>query len=756
MFSPESKLAPEPISFESALDEALFKVTKRFKEVPDIDELTLHGKEEFRKIWESCFGRNGYMKILPLEEQEEAKQLLATSYVIAEYAHQNQKRESGEQYVFHVLSVAKRIAEVHHKKAWVIASALDHDVLEDSKKYGHLVTRRSLRKLLPNHREEVQATVEALTQVKAKSKDNEFVKTLQKVIEESINRPEVLLIKIEDRIHNLSTIDSMPLEKQIKKAEETLHIYVPLAWKFGYLKEAEELSKMSLQIIDNITTGGVVNRKIESVQQHIQEHVDLQALSQQIRMTSLNNSRFLDILLENPPTKELYDVISELDQNESRTPDKWEFPEDKWFINATVVLKDDPIDDMVHESGDFLVGYAQDIFRPFLQIALDKNITSLSERDFFGWAPFLRKLSYGNVNGTNYFTLRLKNGLNLRMRVIPLQQYQLEHLTLGEESTVQRHPRYDTIDLEELKQATFRKLYDQSMSDNDTPDDIISFGESLHGNFIITVNEIKDKSYLGETIVPNNSTVLDFLLRYKQFHLVQKVVINGQECKDFSYQLQPTDTVAIHFAGRYADSMDPDVSWLNSLSVAIFRKPEIYQALRRRYLFLKRTKSDHFEVYKEAIKDHGWRRITRRVDHDPNMYDFAKATHLLLSNKYTTEDILLASGLGELTDEQFAALSTTMESYWKSLYTLTVQIKDIAGVQSTVTNKLRWSIAITGKKNVDIVHDVVQRIRGGERTQLVFYFDPADVRPEVMNAVTQVLSSIDGVISSQVTIFEDK
>ncbi len=157
-------------------------------------------------------------------------------------AHDDQWRKSGDAYILHPCSVAKALAEemdITHPE--ILAAALLHDTVEDVDWVtGELVGK--------NFGSYVQAIVEGCTKVTHISGDKQLnsKRTHRKIFSGAALRPEVMLVKLADRLHNLRTLQAMPKRKRQRISEETLDIYAPLAAIFGLFNVKREMYNLAL------------------------------------------------------------------------------------------------------------------------------------------------------------------------------------------------------------------------------------------------------------------------------------------------------------------------------------------------------------------------------------------------------------------------------------------------------------------------------------------------------------------------------
>ena len=153
-------------------------------------------------------------------------EMVNKAFYFAVEAHKDQRRRSGEPYIYHPIEVATIAASDIGLGRTSIICALLHDVVEDTK-----YTLDDIREMFGD---KVAKVVDGLT--KFDTMDN--VESLQaenfkKVISSLSYDIRVVLIKLSDRLHNMRTLDSMPKHKQLKIASETTYIYAPLAYRLG-------------------------------------------------------------------------------------------------------------------------------------------------------------------------------------------------------------------------------------------------------------------------------------------------------------------------------------------------------------------------------------------------------------------------------------------------------------------------------------------------------------------------------------------
>ena len=174
-------------------------------------------------------------------DSPEDKRLLEKAFKIALDAHKEMRRRSGEPFIIHPLSVAKIINDELGLGVKSIVSALLHDVVEDSD--------YTLDEIERNFGPKIASIIDGLTKIGDIYDSNSSfqAENFRKMLLTLSDDVRVILIKLADRLHNMRTLDSMPRDKQIKIASETIYLYAPLAHRLGLYAMKTEMEDLSLK-----------------------------------------------------------------------------------------------------------------------------------------------------------------------------------------------------------------------------------------------------------------------------------------------------------------------------------------------------------------------------------------------------------------------------------------------------------------------------------------------------------------------------
>jgi len=183
-------------------------------------------------------------KAKPILNDGDAK-LIKRAFTISMEAHKNMRRKSGEPYIFHPLTVAEICVEEIGLGTTSIIAALLHDVVEDTDIELDTIERIFGKK--------IAKIIDGLTKIRGvfeygTSQQAENFRKMLFTLSEDVR---VILIKLADRLHNMRTLDSMPRNKQLKVASETIYLYAPLAHRLGLNAIKTELEDLYLRFTDN-------------------------------------------------------------------------------------------------------------------------------------------------------------------------------------------------------------------------------------------------------------------------------------------------------------------------------------------------------------------------------------------------------------------------------------------------------------------------------------------------------------------------
>ena len=213
-----------------------------------------------------------YRNLLKISYQtlsEDDKKLIRLAFNTAVDAHKDQRRKSGEAYIFHPIAVAKIVAAEIGLDAVSIAAALLHDVVEDTD-----FTLNDMEQLFG---ETVARIVDGLTKISQLQSDTDVslqAENFRKMLLTLHDDVRVIIIKIADRLHNMQTMGSMPSYKQIKIASETLYIYAPLAHRMGLYNIKTELEDLGLKYTEPEVFNSILEKTIESKEEQ-KEYIEV-------------------------------------------------------------------------------------------------------------------------------------------------------------------------------------------------------------------------------------------------------------------------------------------------------------------------------------------------------------------------------------------------------------------------------------------------------------------------------------------------
>lgn len=182
---------------------------------------------------------NFFSQVSARHTPEEVEQI-KKAYFLAKELHKGQTRKSGEPYIIHPIAVAQIVNSDMQLGVAPVIAALLHDVVED--------TDCTIEDIETMFGSEVAYLVNTVTKQKSVKKSaSKQVENFKQMLAAFNFDIRALLIKLADRLHNMRTLKSMKVEKQLKIASETDFFYAPLANRLGLYRIKSELENLGLQ-----------------------------------------------------------------------------------------------------------------------------------------------------------------------------------------------------------------------------------------------------------------------------------------------------------------------------------------------------------------------------------------------------------------------------------------------------------------------------------------------------------------------------
>ncbi|MFN7493695.1 MAG: RelA/SpoT family protein [Cyclobacteriaceae bacterium] len=250
----------------------------------------------------------------PILKDGDAK-LIKRAFTISMEAHKNMRRKSGEPYIFHPLSVAEICVEEIGLGTTSIIAALLHDVVED--------TDIQLADLQAIFGVKIAKIIDGLTKIRGvfeygTSAQAENFRKMLFTLSEDVR---VILIKLADRLHYMSTLDSMPRNKQLRVSSETIYLYAPLAHRLGLNAIKTELEDLYLRFTDRAVYNDIAskidetrasrNKFIKQFVQPVKDELDKLGVDYEIKSRPKSIfSIYTKMRKQNIPFEEIYDLFA--------------------------------------------------------------------------------------------------------------------------------------------------------------------------------------------------------------------------------------------------------------------------------------------------------------------------------------------------------------------------------------------------------------------------------------------------------------
>ena len=186
----------------------------------------------------------------------DAQTSIYDAYLFGAIAHQDQTRKSGEAYIHHPLAVALILANMQIDSRTLIAAIL-HDVLEDT-----VISRKELAEEFGEDIAHLVDGVSKITQISSDNAQHAEAESFRKMLLAMAKDVRVILIKLADRLHNMHTLEHLPVEKRKRIARQTLDIYAPIANRLGMRELTADLEDLCFKALYPVRYKAISDRLI--------------------------------------------------------------------------------------------------------------------------------------------------------------------------------------------------------------------------------------------------------------------------------------------------------------------------------------------------------------------------------------------------------------------------------------------------------------------------------------------------------------
>lgn len=757
-------------------------------------EAPKHAEAQFKIVWDACFGEHGYLLKQDAQKVEQDKQMVLNSYLLAEWAHRDQRRDSGQPYILHpaeILVGARGMAGLlkHKPTAEMIAAAWLHDVPEDTS-----IGLDIIRDFVGVRPSEI---VDIVTQVKKTQKmvggDEVTVKqredTMLKILRAVKNDPEAIIIKIFDRMHNMATIKTLrnnqgeiDKAKQLAYATDTFNTYVRLAHMMGLHDEAEWLTERCIGIIDPQTHRDKLLAHIQTDHDEYYKDLDLSAIQKDVlttldRMPTVFGIRHMAIVKPKP-----YEILAQMGRRRVLT-DK------DMYLTIKMVIDDTTTFDS--SFGGMSFEYRATQIAHDLLFAQRQN----GQRMFFppptNVVGIVDAIEIAQQGDTRTFTLQyMQDG-----KIVPiilevssfsefgLQTVPLSYLYASEDVALNNMPNFDSgqgvqdlysyeefVIFAQLKYQMLQTKFEmvdrqKELSREEKQSLIDQLLTVLPGRTIdvIGVYTKNDEAVERLTPVAEGSTVADYAAQKTPGPLLfinpNSIEINGKRAT-FATVLKPKDR--IHY--EFLDNVEiTDVSALLD-ALVVERDRTIFQVARKINGFIESgingnvVQSEQAAELKALIIRRGETALATLVS-SFGEYSYKYVADAFPHNNW--QDFLYQLGLelalGSITQKDVDQTVEKLQKYWKSMKILAVKVEDRQGIDVAVTTIISGKLNIIHRNQrviTGVVYDSANQTFSPDSKDiwLVYRFRPQE-KIEDVRVIGEVLQRASGI--TRVDYFED-
>ena len=459
----------------------------------------------------------------------EEEEMVRKAYEVAEKAHRDQKRESGEPYIIHPLHVCMNLTKFKADGSSLCAGLL-HDVVED--------TEYTIDYIKETFNEDIAFLVDGVTKISNlhyNTKDEATNANIRRLINSLNDDVRIIIIKLCDRLHNMRTLEHKAPEKRIRSANETLNIFVPLAYFIGAFQLKCELEDICLSYLDK-ESFDAIKEKEDYIASDYENCLKL-ATEQVTKVLNENNIKFT----YRTKILNIYHLYQKLNKG-------YKLNDIHDLVNFKIILNDD-------EDPYRVLGIIHKLYTPMNNKF--KDYIACPKTNMY---RSLHTTVFGPDNHLLQFQIKTIEMDDIN--TIGLGAY-WKYFHAGGKEKMQNELK--------LNYQFFNTLRDLNAGIDSDSDFIDRVKQEIFSNNIYVY------TLRGDVIeLPNGATVIDFAYKIHTDignHLY-KAFINGKEVK-ITHKLSNKDRIML----LQKDSIKPNESWLNHV-VTSSAKRKIKDALK--------------------------------------------------------------------------------------------------------------------------------------------------------------------------------
>ena len=221
------------------------------------------------------------------ESHASSIKMIKDAFDIGYTAHKGQLRRSGEEYFNHCIAVALELSKWNMDSDVIVAGLL-HDTLEDTE-----LTKEEIIKYFNEDIAKLIEGVSKLSDIKFNSREQKQAENFMKMFLSVAKDIRVIIIKFADRLHNLRTLNHLPLLKQRRVAKESKDIFVPLAHRLGMNNVKSEMEDIIFQTLEPKTHKDI-KKKIKDSKRKRENYINkfIYPIKEQLNKLNIDSNVF--------------------------------------------------------------------------------------------------------------------------------------------------------------------------------------------------------------------------------------------------------------------------------------------------------------------------------------------------------------------------------------------------------------------------------------------------------------------------------